>query len=107
MHGRIEFALDESDRLVSLLAVDFAVGGEYHMGWVVEYPEAERQFQTMFEPIGLVLGRIIFEVHAVIYVIHTVAASESLSESRCDVGIIESKNAATLLQKCGTESACC
>src|SRR3546814_1460063 len=77
MHGSIKFALDETDRLVSLLAVDFPMGGESHMGRIAEYFEAERQFQAMLEPIGLVFGRIIFEIHAVVYVIHTVCASES------------------------------
>src|SRR3546814_7159452 len=80
MHGSIKFALDETDRLVSLLAVDFPMGGESHMGRIAEYFEAERQFQAMLEPIGLVFGRIIFEIHAVVYVIHTVRSEEHTSE---------------------------
>src|SRR3546814_9956549 len=93
MHGSIKFALDETDRLVSLLAVDFPMGGESHMGRIAEYFEAERQFQAMLEPIGLVFGRIIFEIHAVVYVIHTVCASESRWRfAWCDAAI-ESENA--------------
>jgi hypothetical protein len=66
----MKLAVDHPCSFVSIFAVLLSKGWENTMIGIVEHPLAELQPQPVFKAVGLVLGRVELELHAVMYVIH-------------------------------------
>lgn len=63
MNGSVEFAVDHADRLVSIFAIDWPKRRYGHMIIILKHPPAKGERQSVFEPVDLILGCIIFDVH--------------------------------------------
>jgi hypothetical protein len=71
VYSGIKLEIDKPHRLVSVLAILLSEGWQDTMERIVKNPNPERKAQTVLEPVGLILGRVEFELHAAYCVNHT------------------------------------